>query len=57
MQAHSDCSVGEVLLAIQLLFVGIALLVVKVDALTLDPFELVYLCTECVSVSYDARVP
>jgi len=57
LQAHSDCSVGEISLTIQLLFVGIALLVVKVDTLTLDPFKLVYLCAECVYIGYNAGVP
>ena len=57
LQACSDCSVGKVLLTIQLLFVGIALLVVKVDALMLDPFKLVYLCAECVYIGYNAGVP
>ena len=43
--------------AIQLLFVGIALLIVKVDALTLDPLELVILCAEHVHIGYDAGIP
>jgi len=57
LQPRADCSVGQVAFAIQLLFVGIALLIVKVDALTLDSFKLVYLCAEGVYVGYDARIP
>ena len=57
LQLRADRSVGEVSFAIQLFFVGAAFLVVKVDVLTLDPFKLVYLCAECVYVSYDTGVP
>jgi len=48
--------VGQVAFAIQLLFAGTSLLVVKVDALTLYSFELVYLCAKGMYVSYDAGV-
>ena len=53
----ADCGVGEVSLAVQLLFVGTALLVVKVDVLMLDPLKLVYLCAECVYVGYNSGIP
>jgi len=49
--------VGEVSLAVQLLFVGAALLVVEVDTLMLDPLKLVYLCAEYVYVGYNSGVP
>jgi len=49
--------VGEVSFAVQLLFVGTALLVVEVDALTLDSLKLVYLCAECVYIGYNSGIP
>jgi len=49
--------VGQVTFAIQFLFAGISLLVVKVDTLTLYSFELVYLCMKGVYVSHNAGVP
>jgi len=52
-----NCGVSEVPFAVQPLFVGTAFLVVEVDMLSLDPLKLVYLCTECVYVGHDARVP
>ena len=57
LQSCTDCSVGEVSFAIQLLFVGAAFLVVEVDALMLDPFKLIVLCAECVYIGHDTRVP
>jgi len=57
LQPCADCSVGQVAFAIQLPFAGTTLLIVKVDALTLDSFKLVYLCAEDVYVGYDTRVP
>jgi len=57
LQPRADCSVSQVAFAIQLLFAGIALLIVEVDTLTLDSFKLGYLCAEGVYVGYDARVP
>jgi len=48
---------GQVTFAVQLLFAGGTLLIVKVDALTLDSFKLVYLCAEGVYVSHNAGVP
>ena len=57
MQPRANCSMGQVAFAVQLLFVGTTLLIVKVKALTLDSFKLVYLCAEGVYVSYDTGVP
>jgi len=53
----ADCSMGEVSLAVQLLFVGTVLLVIEVDMLALDPLKLVYLCAECMYVGYHSGVP
>jgi len=57
LQPCTNCSMGQVAFAVQLLFVGTTLLIVEVEALTLDSFKLVYLCAEGVYVSYDAGVP
>ena len=57
LQPCTDRGVGQVAFAIQLLFVGIALLIVEVNALALDSFKLVYLCAEGVYVSYNPRIP
>jgi len=57
LQPRTDCGMGQVPFAVQFLLTGTALLVIKVDMLTLDPFKLVYLCVECVYVSYNAGVP
>ena len=57
LQSYTNCSVGEVLFAVQPLFVGTVFLVVKVDALVLDSFKLVVLCAECVYISHDAGIP
>ena len=57
LQSHSDCGVSKVPFTVQPFLVGTALLVVKVDALPLDPFELVYLCAEYVYISYNTGIP
>jgi len=57
LEAGANCSISEVLFAIQHLFVGIALLSVKVKALSLDALKLVMLCTEHVDISYVSRIP
>ena len=57
LEAGANCGISEVLLTIQHLFVGMALLTVKVKALLLDAFKLVVLCAEHVDIGYDSRVP
>ena len=48
---------SKVSLAIQHLFVGIALLIVKVKMLSLDALKLVMLCAEHVDISYNSGIP
>jgi len=57
LQSCMNCSMSKVPFAVQLLFVDAAFLVVKVDALMLDPFKLVMLCAECVYIGHNARIP
>jgi len=57
LQSRMNCSVGEVPFTVQPLFVGTVFLVVEVDALALDSFKLVVLCTECVYIGHDAGIP
>jgi len=51
LQPCTNCGMGEIPFAVQLLLVGTAFLVVEVNALAFDPLKLVVLCAECVYVS------
>ena len=57
LQSRMNCGVSEVPFAVQLLFIGTAFLVVKVNMLTLDPFKLIILCVECMYIGHDAGIP
>jgi len=57
LEAYANCSMSEVSFTIQHLFVGIALLIVKVKVLSLDALKLVMLCMEHVDISYNSRIP
>ena len=56
MEACAKCCVGQIPLTIQHLFLGTALLTIKVKTLSLDVFKLVVLRTEHVDISYNSRV-
>ena len=57
LQSCTNCGVSKVSFAVQLLFVGAAFLVIKVNALTLDPFKFIVLCAEGVYISHNAGIP
>ena len=57
LQSCMNCGVSKVAFAVQLLFVGAALLVVKVNVLAFDILELVVLCTKHMYIGYNAGIP